>query len=61
MEIFAYLMLGFGIGYCVTMGVTKGPSNHVDRMKHDLEVKKEWIKMLADQKNLKSKWPKGWN
>jgi hypothetical protein len=29
-------------------------------MKHDLWVKKEWIRMLADQKTNKSKWPDGW-
>lgn len=50
MEYIAYFMLGFGIGYFTTLGVTKGPSTQLDRMKHDLEVKKEWFAMLATQK-----------
>ena len=61
MEIFAFFLLGFGISYFVTLGVTKGPGNDLERMKHDLEVKKEWFKMLSDQKNKKLKWPDGWN
>jgi hypothetical protein len=35
--------------------------DQLDRMKHDLAVRKEWIRMLADQKTKKSKWPEGWN
>jgi hypothetical protein len=33
----------------------------LERMKHDLAVRKEWIRMLADQKTNNSKWPQGWN
>lgn len=61
MELFAFLMLGFGIGYFVTLGVTKGPSNDLERMKHDLEVKKEWFRMLSEQKTKDSKWPANWS
>ena len=30
-------------------------------MKHELSVKKEWIRMIADQKRNKSKWPADWS
>jgi hypothetical protein len=33
----------------------------LERMKHDLNVRKEWIRMLADQKTNKSKWPANWS
>jgi hypothetical protein len=60
MEYIAYFMLGFGIGYFTTLGVTKGPSTKLDRMKHDLDVRKEWIRMVSNQKTKNSKWPEGW-
>ncbi len=45
----AYVLLGFGIGYLVVLGVTGGPSDtKLDRMKHDVAVKKEWFRMLAE-------------
>jgi hypothetical protein len=51
----AYLLLGFGIGYLVVLGVTGGPSDRLERMKHDVAVKKEWFKLLAEaNKNKRS-------
>ena len=47
LEHFAYVLLGFGIGYLVVLGVTGGPSDRLERMKHDVAVKKEWYKLLA--------------
>jgi hypothetical protein len=53
MEYIAYLMLGFGFACLVTLGVTGGTSTKLNRMQHDLDVRKEWFRMLADQKNIK--------
>ena len=61
MELMAFFLIGCGIGYLITLGVTGGPDTKLDRMKHDIAVRKEWFKMLADQKTKKSKWPIGWN
>jgi hypothetical protein len=35
--------------------------NELERAKHNLSVRKEWFKMLADQKTNKSKWPENWS
>jgi hypothetical protein len=35
-------------------------STELDRMKHDLEVKKEWFRMLAEQNKEKAKMA-AWN
>ena len=51
----AYLLIGFGVGYLVVLGVTGGPDTSLDRKKHDLEVKKEWFRMLAEQKKEQEK------
>ena len=55
-------MLGFGFGISFYyMFYYDNSMDQLDRMKHDLSVKKEWIRMLADQKTNNSKWPQGWN
>jgi hypothetical protein len=49
-----YLLIGFGIGYLVTLGVRSGPDNtKLDRMKDDLAAKKEWYRMLAEGRRQK--------
>ena len=54
-EIFAYILIGFGIGYMVTLGATGGPSTALDRRKEDLEFAKLKIKMFSkNNKNLRS-------
>ena len=54
-----FVMIGFGVGYFATL--RKGSSNtKLDRMKHDLEVKKEWIAMLAERNRELTKREK-WN
>lgn len=51
-----YLLIGFGIGYLVTLGVRSGPDNtKLDRMKDDLAAKKEWIRMVSEAKQQKGK------
>lgn len=48
-EYLPYLLIGLGVGYLTTLGITRGPTS-LDRAKHDLAVKKEWIKMLGEKK-----------
>ena len=58
----AYFMLGFGFGISFYyMFYSDNSVDQLDRMKHDLAVRKEWIRMLSDQKINNSKWPQGWN
>ena len=62
MDYVAYFMLGFGFGISFYyMFYYDNSSTKLERMKHDLDVRKEWFRMLADQKKNKSKWPEGWN
>ena len=62
MEYVAYFMLGFGFGISFYyMFYSDNSDTKLDRMKHDLAIRKEWISMLAEQKTNKSKWPQGWN
>ena len=62
MDYVAYFMLGFGFGISFYyMFYYDNSMDKLERMKHDLSVRKEWIRMLADQKTNKSKWPEGWN
>ena len=62
MDYIAYFMLGLGFGISFYyMFYSDNSMDHLSRMKHDLSVKKEWIRMLADQKTNKSKWPADWS
>ena len=62
MDYIAYFMLGFGFGISFYyMFYSDNSIDQLARMKHDLSVKKEWIRMLADQKTNKSKWPADWS
>ena len=62
MDYVVYFMLGFGLGISFYyMFYYTNPMDKLERMKHDLDVRKEWIRMLSDQKTKKSKWPEGWN
>jgi hypothetical protein len=57
-----YFMLGFGIGISFYyMFYSDNSSTKLDRMRHDLDVRKEWFRMLAKQKTNNPKWPDGWN
>ena len=62
MDYVAYFMLSFGFGISFYyMFYSDNSDTKLDRMKHDLAVRKEWIRMLSNQKRNKSKWPEGWN
>lgn len=61
MEYIAYFMLGLGFGISFYyMFYDNNSMTNLDRKKHDLEVRKEWIRMLAEQKTKNSNWPRGW-
>jgi hypothetical protein len=62
MDYVAFFMLGFGFGISFYyMFYSNTSADKLERMKHDLSVKKEWIRMLADQKTNKSNWPANWS
>ena len=52
---FAFLALGFGIGYLCLAGRGQQRETKLDHMTHDVEVKKEWYRMLAEQNKNKKK------
>ena len=61
MDYIAYFMLGLGFGIAFYyMFYDKNSSTKLEHMKHDLAVRKEWIRMLSDQKRNNSKWPEDW-
>ena len=56
-----YLLLGIGIGIAFFyIFYDKNSMTELERKKHDLEVKKEWFRMLAEQKKETSKKQR-WN
>jgi hypothetical protein len=56
-----YLLLGIGIGIAsFYIFYDKNSLSELERKKHDLEVKKEWFRMLAEQKKETSKKQR-WN
>ena len=56
-----YFMLGIGIGIASFYAFYDNNSmTELDRKKHDLEVKKEWFRMLAEQKKEQIKL-QNWN
>ena len=56
-----YLLLGIGIGIAsFYIFYDKNSMSELERKKHDLEVKKEWLRMLAEQKRETSKKQR-WN
>lgn len=61
MDYIAYFMLGlsFGISFYY-MFYDRNSMTKLERMKHDLGVRKEWFRMLAEQKTKNSNWPEGW-
>jgi len=56
-----YFLIGLGIGIAsYYIFYDNNSSTELDRMKHDLEVKKEWIRMVAEQNKEKAKTA-AWN
>ena len=62
LKLIAYFLLSFGFGIAFYyIFYSDNSDSELDRMKHDLAVKKEWIRMLAEQKKSNPKWPAEWS
>ena len=62
MYLLAYFMIGFGFGIAFYYMLYYDDSiTKLERMKHDVAMRKEWFRMLSDQKLKESKWPADWS
>ena len=62
MYLFAYLMIGFGFGIAFHyIFYSNNSMTELERKKHNIAVRKEWFRMLAEQKTKNSKWPEDWS
>jgi len=62
MYLLAYFMIGFGFGIAFYyMFYYNDSITKIERMKHDVAMRKEWFRMLSDQKLKESKWPADWS
>ena len=61
LKLIAYFLLSFGVGIAFYyIFYSDNSDSELDRMKHDLAVRKEWFRMLAEQKATNPKWPSEW-
>lgn len=61
LKLIAYFLLSFGFGIAFYYIFYSDNSDYeLDRWKHDLELKKEWIRMLVKQKKSNQTWPAEW-
>ena len=61
LKLIAYFLLSFGFGIAFYyIFYSDNSESELDRMKHDLAVRKEWFRMLAEQKATNPKWPSEW-
>ena len=61
LKLIAYFLLSFGFGIAFYyIFYSDNSESELDRMKHDLAVKKEWIRMVSEQKATNPKWPASW-
>ena len=59
MEYIGYFLFSFGFGISFYyIFYSNNSMNELERAKHNLAVRKEWLKMLSEQK---TKWPKNWS
>tara|TARA_R110000868_G_C10869177_1_gene762142 strand:- start:89 stop:283 length:195 start_codon:yes stop_codon:yes gene_type:complete len=57
-----YLLIGFGFGIAFYyIFYSDNSMTELERKKHDIAVRKEWFRMLAEQKTKNSKWPADWS
>jgi hypothetical protein len=52
LEYLPFILIGLGVGYIITLGSTGGPTD-LDYRKHDVEVQKARLRMLATAKTNK--------
>jgi len=61
-EFLPFLLIGFGFGIAFYyIFYDNNSKTELERMKHNLAVRKEWFKMLSEQKIKQSKWPTNWS
>ena len=61
LKLIAYFLLSFGFGIAFYyIFYSDNSDSRLDRMKHDLAVRKEWFRMLAEQKAVNPTWPSEW-
>lgn len=61
LHLVAYFLIGLGFGIAFYyIFYDKNSMTELERKKHDLEVKKEWFRMLAEQKKEQAK-KANWN
>jgi hypothetical protein len=57
--LFPYFLIGLGFGMAFYyMFYDTNSMTELERKKHDLEVKKEWIRMISEQQQQKAKTQK---
>ena len=61
LKLIAYFLLSFGFGIAFYyIFYSDNSESELDRMKHDLAVRKEWFRMVREQKATNPKWPAEW-
>jgi hypothetical protein len=61
-DLLPYLLIGFGFGIAFFyMFYSNNSLTELERKKHDIAVRKEWFRMLAEQKTKNLKWPANWS
>jgi hypothetical protein len=61
LKLIAYFLLSFGFGIAFYyIFYSDNSDSDLDRMKHDLAVRKEWFRMVSEQKATNPKWPSEW-
>ena len=61
-EFLPFLLIGFGFGIAFYfMFYNSNSMVELERKKHDLAVRKEWFRMLSNQKLKNLKWPADWS
>ena len=62
LKLIAYFLLSFGFGIAFYyIFYSDNSDSELDRMKHDLAVKKEWFRMVREQKATNPTWPVEWS
>ena len=61
LKLIAYFLLSFGFGIAFYyIFYSDNSDSELARMKHDLAVRKEWFRMVREQKATNPKWPAEW-
>jgi hypothetical protein len=60
MQIYAVCFCSF-IALLLYIYTKDDGDDHLTHIRHDIEMKKEWFRMLAEQKKSNPTWPAGWS